>query len=260
MNRFFYLIKLQYLGYRYHGWQKQPNVKTVQFMVDRTLKYILPDTAIKTLAAGRTDAKVSAEQAAFELFLDRPLNDLSMFLEEFNFNLPQDIRALSIEEVDENFNIIQDSKIKEYHYLFAYGQKFHPFCAPLMATILDDLDIEIMKKGASIFQGTHNFKAYCYKASEEGQYERELVKCELVENDVYTANFFPERTYLLKVAGSGFGRNQVRLMAGTLFDLGRGIISLEKFKSSLRPNYNGSMQYIAPASGLILHKVEFSLD
>ena len=258
MERFYYLIKLQYLGYRYHGWQKQPKVKTVQFMVDRTLKYILPETSIKTLAAGRTDAKVSAEQAAFELFLDKPLEDLSKFLSEFNFNLPQDIRALSIEEVDSNFNIIQDSKIKEYHYLFAFGDKFHPFCAPLMATILDDLNIEIMKEAAAYFEGTHNFKAYCYKATDEGQYDRNLFKCQLVENELYTANFFPAKTYLLKVVGSGFGRNQVRLMAGTLFDLGKGMLSFEEFKKSLLPSYEGNMQYIAPASGLILHKVEFS--
>ena len=88
-------------------------------MIDRTLKYVLKDQYFKTLAASRTDAKVSAEEAAFELFLkDKPLDNLELFMAEFNANLPQDIRALSIDEVTSDFNIIQDSKYKEYHYIF----------------------------------------------------------------------------------------------------------------------------------------------
>ena len=125
----------------------------------------------KTLGAGRTDAMVSASEAAFELFLDRqPLEDLTAFLELFNQNLPQDIRALSIKEVDAKFNIIQDSKLKEYHYVFAQGAKFHPFAAPIMTTILDSLDIELMKEGAQLFEGQNNYKTYCYKPTNEGVY------------------------------------------------------------------------------------------
>ena len=64
-KRFFYLVNVQFLGYRFHGWQKQPNTKTVHLMIDRTLKYILGEQKFKTLGAGRTDAMVSANQAAF---------------------------------------------------------------------------------------------------------------------------------------------------------------------------------------------------
>ena len=162
MHKFFYVITVQFLGYRFHGWQKQPNVKTIHLMIDRTLNFILKDKHFKTLGAGRTDAMVSAQEAAFELFLQEPIENLDNFLALFNHNLPQDIRALTIKEVDDSFNIIQHSKIKEYLYLFAQGQKNHPFCAPIMTTILDDLDIALMKKGAKLFQGTHNFKAYCF--------------------------------------------------------------------------------------------------
>ena len=150
-KRYYYLFKFQYLGYRFHGWQKQPKLKTVQLMIERTLKYVLENQSFRILAAGRTDAMVSAQDAAFELFLeDKPLEDLDAFLALLNHNLPQDIRALSVKEVDANFNIIHNSKIKEYQYLFAQGDKFHPFCAPLMTTILDSLDIELMKKGAKL--------------------------------------------------------------------------------------------------------------
>lgn len=257
-KRYYYLVKFQFLGYRFHGWQKQPNTKTLHLMIDKTLRYVLKDQSFKTLAASRTDAKVSAEEAAFELFLkDKPIEDLSLFLEDFNTNLPQDFRAISIEEVDSNFNIIQDSKFKEYHYVFAHGQKCHPFCAPIMTTILDPLNIALMKLGAQRFEGSHNFKSYCYKANDHGVYDRELIRCELVENTLYTASFFPKISYILRVKGKGFGRHQIRLMMGALIQLGRGEVDLDFIENSLKPNTSTTIDYIAPASGLILHQIKF---
>ncbi len=256
-KRYYYLVKIQYLGYRFHGWQKQPKLKTVHLMIDRTFNYILEGKRFKTLASGRTDAMVSANASAFELFLYEPIEDQEAFLALFNHNLPQDIRALSIEEVDAKFNIIQHSKTKEYLYLFTYGEKCHPFCAPILTTILEDLDIAAMQEGAKLFQGTHNFKTYCYKATNEGLYTREVSTCELVENTVFSANFFPEKTYMLRVKGKGFGRNQIRLMMGALIKLGRAEITLEYIRTTLLPESTEVMDYIAPASGLVLNNIEF---
>lgn len=256
-KRYYYIVKIQYLGYRFHGWQKQPKLKTVHLMIDRTFNYILEGKRFKTLASGRTDAMVSANASAFELFLYEPIEDQEVFLALFNHNLPQDIRALSIEEVDAKFNIIQHSKTKEYLYLFTYGEKCHPFCAPILTTILEDLDIAAMQEGAKLFQGTHNFKTYCYKATNEGLYTREVSTCELVENTVFSANFFPEKTYMLRVKGKGFGRNQIRLMMGALIKLGRAEITLEYIRTTLLPESTEVMDYIAPASGLVLNNIEF---
>ena len=257
-KRYYYLIKIQYLGYRFHGWQKQPDVKTIHLMIDRTLKFILGEQRFKTLGAGRTDAMVSANEAALELFLyDTPIGNFKTFLELFNHNLPQDIRALSIIEVDKVFNVIQDSKIKEYHYLFSEGQKNHPFCAPILTTILDELDVELMKKGARLFEGTHNFKSYCYKASVTGKFIRTIDSCNLIDNTIYTANFFPKKSYVLKVRGKGFMRNQIRLMFGILIKLGRGEVTLDYIKCSLLKESTEVMDYIAPASGLVLHSIDF---
>lgn len=226
-------------------------------MIDRTLKFILEDKPFKTLGSGRTDAMVSAQEAAFELFMKHPIEDLDSFLELFNYNLPQDIRALKIREVDSEFNIIQNSKIKEYLYLFTQGSKNHPFCAPIMTSILEPLDIELMMLGAKCFEGTHYFKTYCYRATNEGIYDRTIETCELFENTMFTANFFPNKSYILKVRGKGFMRNQIRLMMGALIKLGRGDITLEYIKESLKPESKEVMDYIAPASGLILNKIEF---
>ncbi|GAA4808428.1 tRNA pseudouridine(38-40) synthase TruA [Litoribaculum gwangyangense] len=226
-------------------------------MVDRTLNFILEGKPFKSLSSGRTDAMVSAENAAIELFIDEPIEDLEAFLELFNNNLPQDIRALNIKEVDKTFNIINHPKVKEYIYLFTFGEKCHPFCAPIMTTILDDLDIELMKLGAKLFEGEHFIKSYCYKPTDNGIYTREILTCEVIDNNLYSANFFPNKSYLLRVKGKGFMRNQIRLMMGALIDLGKGKLTLDDIKTSLLPNSEIKMEYIAPASGLILKKIEF---
>ena len=257
-TRFYYLLKIQYLGYRLHGWQKQPNLKTVEGLIKKTLKFVLPDTKFKILGAGRTDAMVSAQDAAFELFVDHsPLEDQEVFLKEFNLNLPPDIRATEIREVDASFNIIKGAKEKEYIYLFAYGDKSHPFCASLLSTFLGPLDIELMKVGAKLFEGRHNFRNYCTKPTPQTQVERVLDLCEITENKAISASFFPKETYLLKVRSAGFLRNQIRLMMGTLVQLGRREISLQDIEDSLKPENQILIDYIAPGSGLMLHRIRF---
>ncbi|MFD1095997.1 tRNA pseudouridine(38-40) synthase TruA [Salegentibacter chungangensis] len=256
-KRYFYLIKIQYLGYRLHGWQKQPDVKTVEGLITKTFRWVMPDAKIKILGTSRTDAMVSAQESAFELFKDHePLEDPEEFLKTFNLNLPQDIRATSIQEVDAAFNIIQHPKVKEYAYLFSYGEKNHPFCAPMMANFMFDLDIEKMKEAAKLFEGSHNFINYCVRVSDKSKFEREIAKSEIIENTEITASFFPEKSYVFHVHGEGFLRHQVRLMMGALIQVGKGELSLKDIEKSLNPeNREYQMDYIVPASGLILNKL-----
>ncbi|MCF4101658.1 tRNA pseudouridine(38-40) synthase TruA [Gillisia sp. M10.2A] len=257
-QRYNYLFKVQYLGYRLHGWQRQPKFKTVEGLIKKTFKYVLPERRLKILGASRTDAMVSANEAAFELFIyENPINDIDDFLKVFNKNLPQDIRAISMMEVDDSFNIIQNSKLKEYLYLFSYNEKNHPFCAPLMVNIQEELDIELMKKGAKIFEGTHYFRNYCADPSSTTKFERSILTSEIIVNTIYTANFFPDISYVYRVRGAGFLRYQIRLMMGSLIQLGKGEINLEDIKASLLPENEQITNYIAPASGLILNKIEF---
>ena len=90
----FYLIRIEFLGFRYHGWQKQTEYRSVQGMIDKTLLFIFGHEYFKTLGCGRTDAKVSANDFAFELFLRNPI-DIDTFLVSLNNNLPSDIRVKS---------------------------------------------------------------------------------------------------------------------------------------------------------------------
>lgn len=227
-------------------------------MVDKTINYVLNGLRFKTLGSSRTDAMVSANHSALELFVREPL-DLQKFLTDLNLNLPPDIKAIKIDEVDRDFNIIQSPKTKEYAYLFSHGEKPHPFSAPFICAILEDLDIELMKKGASLFLGVHNFQKYCTKPSEGTVFEREILVSEITGNDILSANFFPSQTYAYHVHSKGFMRHQVRLMMGQLFELGKGNIDLNDLQSSIGNPDNQPLDRIAPASGLMLNKVDFNL-
>lgn len=254
-KRYYYLLKIQYLGFRYHGWQKQPDVLTLQRMVERTLSYVLDRKNFKLLASGRTDAKVSANALYVELFLeDSPLPEKD-FLAVFNVNLPQDIRCLEITKVDKAFNIMDAPKEKEYIYLFSFGEKNHPFAAPYMVNINGALDIPLMQKAAKLFEGTHDFRSFAYKANENTQTIGTINQCKIVENTLYTASFFPTLSYMLKVKGKGFKRHQIRLIMGLLFDVGQGKFDLDFVKKALDASNNIKLERIAQASGLILHNV-----
>ena len=256
-TRFYYILEIQYLGFRYHGWQKQPNVISVQEMILKTLKWVLPETASKVIASGRTDAKVSVNHTYIEVFTDKEIEDLEVFLKEFNLNLPADIRTLSIVPTNAKFNIIQSPKIKEYHYYFAYGEKFHPYCAAFMCNILADLDIELMQKAAQLFVGERDFYSYTFRPTPTTQTIAEVLSCELVENKMLTASFFPEKSYVLKIKGIGFKRNQIRLIMGMLIEIGKHEKTWEEFIETLDGANLIKLIYNAPPSGLQLYKVDF---
>ena len=74
MGKYYYLIHIQYLGFRYHGWLKQPGLKTIESMIEKTIRFVLDHTNFKILGSSRTDAKVSANHSAFELFVSDPLD------------------------------------------------------------------------------------------------------------------------------------------------------------------------------------------
>ncbi len=252
----FYVLHLQYLGFRFHGWAKQPGIKTVHHMVDRTLKFVLGERPFKTLGGSRTDAMVSAEHFMLELFLEAPLAEPDDFFTQVNRNLPADIRLLKLTPTDAQFNIINHAKTKRYLYLFAFGEKPHPFSAPYITTLPDALDLDALSAGAKAFEGTHEFKAYCKKPKDKTETVRTVTRCELVPNTFYTASFFPTPSYAVVFESKGFMRNQIRIMMGELFRLGRGEISLDQLKESLLPGFERHLDRVAPASGLILHHIQ----
>ncbi len=258
-KKYSYLVRLQYLGFRYSGWQKQPGQRTIESMLQKTLKFIAPEKKFKMVGAGRTDAKVSALEGAMQLFTDHgPIENTSSFIELFNENLPPDIKILSIKKVPPAFAIIQHKKSKEYNYLFSFGTKNHPFSAPFMANILYDLNIDLMKEAAVLFCGTHNFKSYTARRQPNTKVIRTITFCEISINTILQANFFPENSYVLTVRGEGFMRYQIRMIMGALILLGKGEIGMQTIEDSLTGEEEVLIPYVAPGSGLLLNKIEFN--
>lgn len=255
-KRYYYLLTIQYLGFRYHGWQYQPNVPTVQGTIKKTLRYVLSDQQAKVLASGRTDAKVSAHQTIIELFTYVETKNLNVLAETLNYNLPSDIRITEINSVDSKFNIIQHPKIKTYKYYFSYGDKFHPFAAAFMCHIDGTLNIDLMKKAAKMFEGKKDFYSYTYLPKENTETISEIMHAQIEPNTELVASFFPEESYVFTVKGNGFKRNQIRLMLGALIDLGRGKMDMETFKKTQDGSNKIKLEHIAAASGLILDKVQ----
>ncbi len=261
MERHHYLLRIQYLGFRYSGWQRQPGQKTIEGMLLKTLKFVMPNRQYKILGSSRTDARVSSLDGAFELFLEgKPLTDLANFLKGLNLNLPPDIRVKSISRVNQEFNVINDATYKEYQYLFAFGEKLHPFCAPIMAGFNGELDIALMQKAASLYVGTHNFSSYTTRDQKRTGQIRTISLSEIVPNTYFTASFFPKESYVYRIGGQGFIRYQVRMIVGALVSLGRGELNMDQLTSSLTNPESLELTYIAPGSGLHLHQLNFKED
>ena len=256
-KNFFYLITLEYLGFRYHGWQKQKDVKTVQLMLDKTLKFVLgEEVEFKTLAAGRTDAMVSSLHSVVELFSTHELNVIKL-TKELNHNLPVDMRINSIDVTDENFLIMDTPRIKHYAYYFCFKDKPHPFCAPIMTFIREDLDITLMQEAVKLFIGEHYYGNYIYQPNPQKKLWREIISSEITTNTDFIGSYFPKTSYVFKVSSPGFGRYQVRNMMGSLFQIGMGQIDIETFKKSLQEGFQVENKLMAPASGLVLTHTDF---
>jgi len=253
---YFYLVEIQYLGFRYHGWQFQHGLKTLQGMLEKTFSFLFKDEKFKILGSGRTDAMVSAQSAYFELFTKSEL-ELEAFKRDLDENLPPDIKVINIKAVDKQFNVIQDVKLKTYYYFFASVEEKYPFAAPFMNCIHHSLDIQKMKEAASLFEGEHEFKYFMVGDAENKNTIREIKESRIEVNNELTASFFPEESFVFKVTGKGFMRYQIRLMMGALIRIGRNEISLQDLGDALQGNHPNFDKLNAAASGLMVKNIEF---
>ncbi|WP_373493036.1 tRNA pseudouridine(38-40) synthase TruA [Aquiflexum sp.] len=252
---FTYLFYIQYLGIGYHGWQKQNGVKTIQGTLEKAFRFILRHEDFTLLGASRTDAGVSCNRGAFELFLKNEM--LPELLDSVNSILPSDIRLLEVQPVPSNFNIIQDVAYKEYHYHFALGEKFHPFSAANLVYFEGIPDIGLMKEGAKLFVGTHNFQSYSSIDKVCNDYFREIMEADVVQHAQSGLGLIPKEAFTFKVKGKGFLRYQIRKMITALMELGLGKFSLEEIEKSLKYPDLRTIPIHAPANGLVLENVEF---
>ena len=251
-----YLFFVQYLGLRYAGWQKQKEKKTIQGSLEKAFRHTLGHEDFSLLGAGRTDAGVSANQAAFELFLPHEIQ-VTNICEEVNNNLPSDIRLIRVQEVDKKFNIIKSVHWKEYQYHMAFGEKFHPFAAGNLVHFREEVNIPLMQEAARLLQGKHDFRCYCSPDKITQDYVREIHVSEIIPHTQAGQGLIPENAITFRVRGKGFLKYQVRIMAGALVDLGAGRLNLDDIKNALLSEEKRAISGKAPAHGLVLEEVFF---
>ena len=251
-----YRIKVSYRGTNYLGWQIQKKQgKTIQGELYNAFYTICHSQDIKIVAAGRTDAGVHALGQIFRTDIPFFISSNSL-MRALNSHLTQDIRILAVEKCSEDFHPIRDAKWKEYLYFFSYGPK-SPFSSDLLVHLPYSMDEEKMSVGASLFVGKHDFCNYYCKGTKMESTVRTIFSCELQHHQDIIGSVFPMDYYVLKVKGDGFLKQMIRLVMGTLWELGRNKISCGQIENSLKEPLKQKLAPVAPAKGLYLSQVAY---
>lgn len=240
-----YKIIIQYEGTRYKGWQKQGNTSnTIQEKFENIL-YKMTGKRVEINSSGRTDAGVHAKGQCANFKSDTNMSDEEI-LKYLNHYLPEDIAVLEIEKVSERFHARLSAKAKTYEYNISVGKKTDVFKRRTVYSIEKELDIEKMRKASKKFLGEHDFIGFSSLKKTKKSTIRNIYSIEIKKEDdiiKFTIN------------GNGFLYNMVRIIVGTLVEIGAGdrdIKSIDEiFKTKVRENSGITM----PAKGLTLSEV-----
>ncbi|MBR5208088.1 MAG: tRNA pseudouridine(38-40) synthase TruA [Erysipelotrichaceae bacterium] len=247
MKRRFKCI-VSYDGYDYSGWQTQPNKVTVQKTIENTIEYISRARTGIT-GSGRTDAKVHAAGQVFHFDTEFYL-DARGWKRALNGHLPNDIRVLSVEEVDQEFHARFSAEAKRYDYLISLkDQEPDVFHWRYAYPATWHLDIEKMKECSKLFVGRHDFTSFCANSLEtDPDQTREIYRID-----------FHEEGNLVRISyyGEGFLRYMVRMLTGTMLEVGRGRITLEDVQKIMDRRDKTACRYNAKPHGLSLVKVYY---
>ena len=241
-------IKLivEYDGSRYYGLQKQTNKETVQSEIERAIKEITNEDVTITYS-GRTDAGVSAygQVISFKTNTDIPVDRLPLAL---NSHLKKSIIVQSAEEASDNFHPRYSCKGKKYMYVINNSRYGSAIFRKNEYHVPQKLDVDSMKKAIKYFEGTHDFKAF--KAS--GTSNKDSVRT------IYEANIFAENDRInIQLRGNGFLYNMVRIITGTLIDVGLGKIKPEDIPDIIESKDRKKAGKTVPPHGLYLMEVYY---
>ena len=241
-----YFIYLSYDGTSYHGWQVQPNGNSVQEELQKALSTILREN-IEVVGAGRTDAGVHAmgNVAVFDTDSRIPGEKFSYAL---NQRLPEDIRIQLSEEVEPDFHPRYCDSEKTYEYRIL-NRRFPVPTERLYSYFYHyPLDVEKMQEATSYLIGRHDFASFCGAKAQVKSTIRIVTGIDVFrEGDMIT----------IRVSGRGFLYNMVRIISGTLIEIGAGQYPPEKMKEILDAKNREAAGPTAPACGLTLMGIEF---
>lgn len=248
---------LQYEGTRYQGWQKQESTdNTIQGKLEALLSKMTGEK-IEVHGSGRTDAGVHALGQVANFHADTDM-DPEEILAYMNFYLPEDIGVIDLEEVPERFHSRLNAKGKTYCYRVAESALPHVFDRRYVHEEKEALDIEAMRKAAEYFIGTHDFKAFTSnKRSKKSTVRRiDSIRIERVVSPSLTMTGREDEIRFI-YSGNGFLYHMVRILTGTLLEVGRHKRKPEDIADILASGNRENAGELVPAKGLTLVEVRY---
>jgi len=239
-------LEICYDGTRYRGWHRLPGKDdTIQGKLETTLSRILGEN-IEISGSGRTDAGVHARGQVANFHCESTVG-CDEILQQLRRYLPEDIGIYSCREVSPRFHARLNAKEKTYQYRVWNSEKPCVFERRFVTVVTDPLDVEKMRQAAGHFLGEHDFSAFCTNAKMKKSTVRFIrsLTVERVGEEIRVT-----------VTGNGFLQNMVRIMVGTLLEVGRG----ERDADSIPALFGGKRSeagFLAPAQGLCLQEVDY---
>ncbi|NLG04461.1 MAG: tRNA pseudouridine(38-40) synthase TruA [Clostridia bacterium] len=240
------LLEVAYDGTNYHGWQLQPNASSIEAVLNEHLSALLKED-IKVIGASRTDAGVHAKGniAVFDTNARIPAEKISYAL---NQRLPEDIVIRQSREVDPDFHPRRQKSVKHYSYQIWHDRFPMPIGQNYMLFLYIPLDIDKMQQAASYLIGEHDFTSFCSIHTEVVDKVRTILSITVEEQD---------SVLKIDVTGTGFLYNMVRIIAGTLLEVGKGTYPPEHLKEILEARDRALAGPTVPAKGLTLVSYSF---
>lgn len=240
-------LRVAYDGTNYHGWQIQKNAISVEEVLQKNLQELLKED-IELTGASRTDAGVHAmgNVAVFDTETRIPAEKIAYALNRY---LPEDIVVQSSKEVPEDFHPRYAVSKKTYEYRILNTAFPDPILRKYMHFYYGKLNIDDMKKAAEYIVGEHDFASFCAAGAQVQTTVRTVYSLDIrKEKDVIT----------LSVCGNGFLYNMVRIIAGTLIEVGNGKTEPERMKAIIDGCDRSLAGATAPAKGLHLIKIDYA--
>ncbi len=237
-----YFIELSYHGKNYHGWQKQPNARSIQETIEKAISLLLREE-ISIVAAGRTDAGVHAKKmfAHFNTITQFKSGDL---IHKLNSFLPPDIAIYAIHPVTEEAHARFDALSRSYQYHIHTTK--NPFLNDLSWEYKLPLNVEEMNKASTILLNHTNFKSFSKTKTDVKTYICNIKEAYWEEK---------ENRLIFHITADRFLRNMVRAIVGTLIEIGQGKIAAEEMENIINYQDRSKAGFSVPAHGLYLTEI-----
>ena len=240
-----YKLTIQYDGSRYDGWQRQGNTgNTIQGKLESVLSRLV-GREVEVHGAGRTDAGVHALGQMASVRLPNGLTTCEI-LNYVNQYLPEDIAVTMVEEAEDRFHARLSAKGKVYRYSIRLGAVPDVFRRKYAWRVEEELDLAAMERAAALLTGTHDYRSFCSNKRFKKSTVRTVHAIELERQGA---------DLTITYQGDGFLYNMVRILTGTLLEVGLGQRKPEEMPAILEAKDRSAAGKTAPAQGLCLESV-----